>query len=304
MPDPISGVRLRALAIVLCVLVGVWACARSGDPTPAPGAQRIVAIGGPVTEIVFALGRGDRVIAVDTSSVFPPDVTQLLQIGYQRTLSAEPILALAPDLVIVSGDAGPPSALAQLRAAGVHVEVIPTAQTLDEAARRIVAVGAALHTETRARALAEHLRVEAQRARDRCCIIAGRDASARTPTVKAALIYARGAGTVMLAGTGTPAVAMLEIAGARNAIGSFAGYKPISAEALVAAAPDVIVIPTRGLASLGGEAGVLALPGVGDTPAGRARRIVAIDDLLLLGFGPRLPAAIDELARRFAEAAP
>jgi iron complex transport system substrate-binding protein len=114
------------------------------------------------------------------------------------------------------------------------------------------------------------------------------------------LIYARGAGMMMVAGTDTPASAMLELAGARNAITGFAGFKPLSAESLVEAAPDVIVIPSRGLASIGGDAALLALPGVGDTPAGRARHIVAMDDLLLLGFGPRLGAAIDELARRVA----
>ncbi|HET9619787.1 MAG TPA: ABC transporter substrate-binding protein [Kofleriaceae bacterium] len=299
-PDPITGVRLRALAIALCLVIGVLACTRAGRAPAPAGAQRIVAIGGPVTEIVFALGRGDRVIAVDASSVFPPDVTHLPQVGYQRTLSAEPILAHDPDLVIASGDAGPPSVIAQLRAAGVRVELIPTAQTVDEAARRIVAVGAALHAEEVARTLAEHVREEAQRARERCCVIAGGDTARRAPRVKAAVIYARGAGTVMLAGSDTPAAAMLELAGARNAVGSFSGYKPISAEALVAAAPDVIVVPSRGLASIGGEPGLLAVPGLADTPAGRAHRVVAIDDLLLLGFGPRLPAAIDELARRFA----
>jgi len=90
----------------------------------------------------------------------------------------------------------------------------------------------------------------------------------------------------------------VELAGGRNAVPGFAGYKPLSAEVLIAAAPEVIVVPARGLATLGGEAGLLALPGVADTPAGRARRIVAFDDLLLLGFGPRLGPAIDELARR------
>lgn len=303
MPDPISGLRLRAIAIGLCIVVGVVVFGRHRNP-PAPApvdpAPRIVTIGGPITEIVFALGRGDHVVAVDTSSVYPATVDAVAKIGYQRTLSAEPILAHAPTLVIASADAGPASALAQLRAAGVRVERIASATTIDEAARRIVAVGDVLDAHDAAHTLADHLRADAQRARDRCCVMLG--APAR-PAVRAALVYARGAGTVMLAGTDTPGVAMLELAGARNAVGSFAGYKPISAEALVAAAPEVIVIPSRGLASIGGEAGLLAMPGVADTPAGRNHRIVAVEDLMLLGFGPRLPEAIDTLARGFAEGA-
>jgi iron complex transport system substrate-binding protein len=193
--------------------------------------------------------------------------------------------------VIASADAGPPAALEQLRTAGVRVEIVPTAISIDDAAARIAAVGVALDMPVAATALARRVRTEAARAHARCCAVP----PSQPP--RAVLVYARGAGTAMLAGAGTSAAAMLRLAGACNAV-SATGFKPISAESLVEAAPDVIVIPERGLASIGGEAGLLAMPGVADTPAGRARRIVAMDDLLLLGFGARLPAAIDELARR------
>jgi iron complex transport system substrate-binding protein len=288
-PDPKSGARLRTAALVLYIACCAITCTRAREPART---GRVVTVGGPVTEIAFALGHGGQVVAVDTSSVYPPQVTALPHVGYQRTLSAEAVLALSPDLVIASAEAGPPAALDQLRAAGVRVEIIPAASTVDEAAARIEAVGAVLHERARARAAAAKLRADAAAARERCC--AGEH---RAP--KAVLVYARGAGTVLLAGTGTAAAAMLELAGARSAITGFSGFKPISAEALVAAAPEVIVIPARGLVSIGGEAGLLAMPGVAETPAGRAHRIVAVDDLLLLGFGPRLPAAIDELARGF-----
>jgi iron complex transport system substrate-binding protein len=286
-PDARSGARLRATVLVLYVTCCAITCTRAGEPART---GRIVSIGGPVTEIVFALGHGDRVVAVDTSSVYPAAVTSLPQVGYQRTLSAEAVLAVSPDLVIASADAGPPAALDQIRAAGVRIEIIPAASTVEQAAARIEAVGGVLHEPARASRAAAQLRVDASAARKRCC-------AGEHRVSKAVLVYARGAGTVLLAGTGTPAAAMLELAGARNAVTGFAGFKPISAEALVAAAPEAIVIPARGLASIGGETGLLALPGVADTPAGRAHRIVAVDDLLLLGFGPRLPAAIDELAR-------
>jgi iron complex transport system substrate-binding protein len=156
-----------------------------------------------------------------------------------------------------------------------------------------VAIGAALNLEPAATALADQVRRATQSAVARCCT------GARVPPT-AILIYARGAGTMMVAGKDTAGAAMLELAGARNPV-TFSGFKPLSPEALVEAAPEVIVIPARGLATLGGEAGLLAVPGVAATPAGRARRFVAMDDLLLLGFGPRLGEAVDELSSRLAE---
>jgi iron complex transport system substrate-binding protein len=293
--DPLAGRRMRAVAVALTLACAVT-CARGGEPQRPPTGSRIVSIGGPVTEIVFALGKGDHVVAVDTSSVFPPEVTRLPQIGYQRTLSAESVLAHAPDLVVATADAGPPAALDQLRAAGVAVEIIPTALTIEAAGARIEAVGAALGVRPMASDLADRVRRHATQARAGCCA-----ADHRTP--RALLVYARGGGTVMVAGSDTPAAAMLELAGARNAATGFTGYKALSPEILVDAAPEVIVVPSRGLASLGGEAGLLALPGVAHTPAGRDERIVAMDDLLMLGFGPRLAAAIDELSRRLAPGA-
>jgi iron complex transport system substrate-binding protein len=272
------------------------AAARAGEAQRPPAGTRIVSIGGPVTEIVFALGKGDRVVAVDTSSLFPAEVTRLPQVGYQRSLSAESVLAHSPDLVIATADAGPPAALDQLRAAGVVVEIVPLAQTIDAAAARIEAVGAALGAGPTASELADRVRRHATLARAGCCA-----ADHRAP--RAIVVYSRGGGTVMVAGSDTPAAAMLELAGARNAASGFTGYKSLSPEILVDAAPEVIVVPSRGLASLGGEAGLLALPGVTDTPAGRDERIVAMEDLLLLGFGPRLATAIDELSRRLAPGA-
>jgi iron complex transport system substrate-binding protein len=109
-------------------------------------------------------------------------------------------------------------------------------------------------------------------------------------------IYARGGGTLMVGGTGTPAAAMIRLAAGENAVSAFDGFKPLTAEAVTTAAPDVILVPSRGLATLGGVDGLVAQPGIALTPAGKARRVVAMDDLLLLGFGPRLGSAVRELA--------
>ncbi|MEJ7596971.1 MAG: ABC transporter substrate-binding protein [Kofleriaceae bacterium] len=288
-PDPGSGRMLRAFAIVACIACAVTSFVDLGgcaDPRPsAAGKRRIVSIGGAITETVFALGAGDDVVAVDTSSVYPEATAGLPKVGYQRTLSAEGILALAPDLVIVSDEAGPPATLAQLRAAGVRVAQMPSAKTTEAAIARVVTVGKAIGRPT-----ADHA---AQMTRD----IAAARARVAVAGPRFVLVYARGAGTLMVAGSDTAGAAMVALAGGRNAVAGLTGFKPLSPEILIDAAPDVIVVPVRGLATLGGEHGLLAVPGVAETPAGRQRRIVAFDDLLLLGFGPRLATAIDGLAR-------
>jgi iron complex transport system substrate-binding protein len=285
-PDPMTGRWLRLLSFVLvasCLLLETASCSRESGTSSAK--RRIVSVGGTVTETVFALGAGDEVVAIDTSSVYPEATTKLPKVGYQRTLSTEGILAFSPDLVIVTEDAGPPSVLEQLRSAGVHIERVPSPKSIDSAAEAILAVGKAL--DLPATELAEKVRREARAASER----------ALGDGLRFVMMFARGAGAMMIAGGDTAASAMVELAGGRNAVGDISGYKPLSAEILIAAAPEVIVVPARGLATMGGVDGVLSVPGVADTPAGRARRIVPYDDLLLLGFGPRLPLAIDELAR-------
>lgn len=287
-PDPQSNRALRSVAIAIYALCALLSCERPADPEPAArNAQtaRIITVGGAVTETVFALGAGAQVVAVDTSSVYPDAIHALPKVGYQRTLAAEGILALRPDLVVTSDEAGPPAVLDQLRSAGVRVVRTSPTRNIDEAVARITAIGEAIGRP--AAALSVQVQREAHAARARVA----------PDGPRFVLVYARGAGTLMVAGTDGPGTAMVELAGGRNAVTGFTGYKPLSAEVLIQAAPDVIVVPSRGLTTLGGEAGMLAVPGVADTPAGKAKRIVAFDDLLLLGFGPRLGPAIDELAK-------
>jgi iron complex transport system substrate-binding protein len=286
--------RLLALwAYAATIALVVLACTRSSDEAGAARpAERIVSVGGAVTETLFALGAGASVVAVDTTSVFPEAATKLPQVGYQRSLSAEPILALRPTLVIVSPEAGPPAALEQLRAAGVRVEAVGQAHSPAQTVARTRAIAALLGAGGAGSALADTIERDAAAAAER--------ARARRIAPRVVFVYARGGGNVMVSGSGTAASAMLGLAGAVNAVDGYEGFKPLSAEALVAAQPEAIVVLARGLEAAGGLDGVLAIPGVAETPAGKARRVVVMDDLLMLGFGPRLPEAIDELSRRLA----
>lgn len=254
----------------------------------AQATSRIVSIGGSVTEFVYALGADDRLIAVDATSRHPPRATAKPNVGYMRSLSAEPILSLEPTLVLAVADAGPRATLEQLRAAGVRIVVIPDdpdpAGILDKAR----AVAAALEVSERGEALADRLD-DALRA-----------AQASTARVRhrprVLFLLSVGRGAPLAAGRSTSAQAVIELAGGVNAISEFEGYKPISPEAFATAAPDHVLVTERTLERMGGESGVLAIPGLAITPAGQARRLIAMDGLLLLGFGPRTPQAIEQLA--------
>jgi iron complex transport system substrate-binding protein len=282
-----SAAAALVLSTLLLPLAGA-APASAADPSTA-GTPRIVALGGATTEIVFALSEGDRLVGVDSSSLYPEAATKLPQIGYQRQISAEGVLSLAPTLVLATDESGPPAALEQLAGAGVRIVVSPSPRNAEQAAQRIEQIGEALDRAPEAKAIAGRLRAEMQR-------IAAEVAALPTRP-RVLFVYARSGGAPTVAGKDTAADAMLRLSGAINATGEIDGYKPLTPEAAVAAAPDVVLVVTRGLESLGGEAGLWRLPGLSLTPAGEARRLVVVDDLEFLGFGPRLATTLDRLLR-------
>lgn len=253
----------------------------------AGAAPRIVSVGGPVTEIVYALGAGADVVGVDTSSTYPEAATHLPQVGYQRRLSAEGVLSLQPDVVLATSDAGPPVALEHLKAA-VEVVEIPAVYTVAGAEAKIRLIAQTLGREDQGEQLVDTLR------RDLAAAEAAVRQTDSQPRVL--FLYARGLGTLYVSGTGTAADAMIRLAGGVNPVTEYADFKPFTPEAVVAAAPDVLLMLARGLDSLGGVEGLLKLPGIALTKAARQRRIVAMDDLYLSSFGPRLGAAAKDLA--------
>ncbi len=259
-----------------------------GNPVVIRDASRLVTAGGSITEIVYALEGQSRLVGVDQSSVFPEPATKLPQVGYVRTLSAEGVLSLKPSVFISTAEAGPPDSLAQLRSAGIPVLILSAEHSVEGVKKKIRGVAAALSSVDRGEALVRTLETE---------IAEAQTAVSKTKSrPKVMFIYARGQGTLNVAGKKTAAYEMIRMAGGANAF-DYDNYKPLSAEAVVAAAPDVILLPTRGLETTGGIDGVLKLPGIAQTPAGKARRVVAMDDLLLLGFGPRTGRGVTELVR-------
>lgn len=273
----------RARVVPLLALAALVAV---GEGTAAAGEPRVLALGGAVTETVFALGGGGLLVGADQTSLFPPATASLPKVGYLRTLGAEGVLSLAPDLVLASADAGPPAALDQIAAAGVQVTRLPEAHSVAGVLERITRVGAALERPVRAAALADALQ------RDLDQVAADLAAVRRRPRVLFLLAVGRGA--PQAAGRDTAADAMIAAAGGRNVVTGFTGYKPLSPEAALAAEPDLIVSTDQSLAAVGGATALAALPGIG--PAAAGRRVVAFDGLYLLGFGPRTAHALRDLA--------
>lgn len=264
-------------------MTALWGSTCDAEDVPLDP-SRIVTLGGTITEIVFALGAGERVVGVDASSSFPQAANPLPKVAYHRRLSAEGVLSLRPTLIIATTEAGPPEAIQQLRSAGVTVLVLPREPTVEGAIAAIERIAAALETQARGAALIQTLEAELQRVQS----------SAPQPAAQAKILflYARGQGTLMVAGQDTGADTMIGLAGGINAVQGYSGYKPLTSEAAVAAAPDVILLMDNGLESIGGVQGLWQLPGLALTPAGQQGRVLAMDGLFLLGFGPRLGQAV------------
>ena len=255
---------------------------------PAWGAgRRVVTLGGAITETAFALGAGGELVGTDLTSLYPPAAAALPRLGYVRQLGAEGVLSLRPGLVLASADAGPPAAIEQVQAAGVEVVRLEEVRDPDGALERIRAIGAALDRTAAGAALADAVGGD---------VTAVRAKLPRGAAPRVLFLLSAGRASPMAAGAGTAAEAMIELAGGRNAVDGLRNYRALSAEAVIAAAPDVIVTTTDTLAGVGGAAGLLALPGIDGTPAAQARRLAAFDALALLGFGPRLAVALRELA--------
>ena len=263
---------------------------KPAPPPPAVAAeQRVVAVGGALTEIVYALGGEKHLVAVDTTSIYPAAALALPKVGYMRALSSEGVLSMRPSVVLATSEAGPAQAISQLRSAGVRIELVSANHSFEELRNKVKVVAYALGLESEGNKLDESLRREWTAA-----LAAAQSASARKPRVL--FILSHTPSNTMVSGQGTAADAVIRYAGGTNAMQGFTGYKPLSAEAVIGAAPDFILITREGLDAIGGPDKLWEKPGLALTPAAKTKRYAAPDALYLLGFGPRLPQAVRELA--------
>lgn len=263
-----------------------------GVESTVTSVERVVAVSqsGTVAEIVATLGLADTLAGRDIAATFHgtedvPIVTQ----GHD--LATEPVLALDPTLVLLDESAGPPEVIAQLRNAGIPVVVVPDAWTLQDIGPRIAAVASAMGVPEAGQELLD--RTDAQIA----AAAALRPEGEKPPRI--AFLYLRGtAGVYLMAGEGSGADSMIEAIGAEDA-GTAMGlekFRPITSEGMILAAPDVLLLMTKGYESVGGMEGLLKIPGIAQTPAAQNQRVVTMDDGILLSFGPRTGEVITHLA--------
>ena len=250
--------------------------------------SRIVSLWGNITETVYGLGLGDAVVGRDVASTFT-EAEEVPVVTRGHDVSAESVLSLRPTVVLVDPTIGPPEAIDQIRNAGVPVVVVDEVTTLDGIGGRIRQIAQALGVVEAGEALADEADAEIAAVQS--------DIPAEADTPRVAFLYMRGsAGVYLIAGPGSGADSMIEAAGgedAGTAIGLDRPFTPITSEALTEAAPDVILMTTTGLESVGGLDGLLEIPGIAQTPAGRDRRVVTVEDGLLYSFGGRTARALE-----------
>lgn len=253
-------------------------------------ASRVATLGGVFTETAYALGAQDQVAAVDASSFYPPEaLADKPNFGYYRFLSAEPVLAQAPSLIIGNEETGPPEVVAQLRDAGVPILLLPDNNDVQAARDLITTLGMIFGREDAAAELITELDADVAAAE---ALVAQ-----ATETPRVLFILQPPEAPMLVAGGDTAAGSMISLAGGENIYPGFGSYIPMTPEGIVEAAPDIILTTDASTERLGGRDALLAAPGIAQTPAGQADRIVAMDDLYLLGFGPRTGKAIADLAR-------
>lgn len=288
---------LRATAIALAgavSLAGLASARAEVSITDAAGREvkvadtsRIIAIGGDVTEILYALRAEGRIAAVDSTSQFP---TQALMekpnVGYMRALSAEGVLSANPTVIVASKDAGPPDVVAALKASAVPYVEVPDDHTPDGITRKIRFIASLVGAESAGDALAKSVEQDfAALAQDRTKI---------TKPIRVIFVLTVQNGRATVAGANTSADAVLKLAGAENAAAGFEGYKPLVEEAATELAPDAIVTMRHSSSTFASDE-ILSMKGLQASPAGQSKRVIEMDGLYLLSFGPRSAHAARDL---------
>ncbi|RYJ22014.1 heme ABC transporter, cell surface heme and hemoprotein receptor HmuT [Streptomyces sp. L-9-10] len=296
-PSPTAAAdRVEPLAGTPALRLPVTVNSADGRKVTVASADRIVPLTGSLSEIVFTLGLGERVVARDITATFE-QAAKLPVVTRAHDVSAEGVLSLRPTLVLADTTTGPAEAIGQIRDAGIPLVVVDPAKSLADVGTRIDAVAGALGVPTAGAELKKRTegRIDAVRKE----IPAGERDSGKP---RVAFLYLRGSASVyLLGGRDSGASSLLEAAGAVDAgkeSGLTKDFTAITSEALAKAAPDAILVMAKGLDSVGGMDGLVKIPGVAETPAGMDRRVVAVDDGVLLNYGPRTDEVLRSIIKQ------
>ena len=255
--------------------------------------SRVVVLANGVAEIIQSLNAQSVIVGRDISST-EDSLSDIPIVTSGHQVLPEKVIALKPDLVLIDASTGPKSAIEAIRSAGIKVIQTPESWSLADLPIKVRAVGDAIGAQDQAEDLVQQL-----------------NQSLRVSTVKnsprVAFLYLRGTSSVyLIGGAGSGADSMLDAIGAID-IGAQSLDRPfnaLTAESLAELNPDVILVMSKGLESVGGVQGLLKLPGVGQTKAGKNSAVIDVDDSLLLSFGPRTPSLVEALAKALNKVAP
>ena len=248
--------------------------------------ERVIALANGSAEIIASLGYLDVLVGRDIASTSKElKGVPIATAGHQ--VVPEKILELNPDVVLVDNTTGPATALEVIQRAGIKVTMIDEAWTLTDIAKKIEAIGEVIGAQSAAAQLVQKLNSALQ------------DSGKDHPGVRIAFLYLRGGSAIyLLGGQGSGADSLIEHLGAID-VGAQKfkdPFSPITSEALIATNPEIILVMSKGLESVGGIDGLVSLPGISQTPAGKNRAVIAVDDSLLLSFGPRTPDLLRQLS--------
>ncbi|KQZ98494.1 hemin ABC transporter substrate-binding protein [Mesorhizobium sp. Root157] len=250
--------------------------------------SKIVAIGGSITEIVYALGEQDRLVARDSTSLFPEAALKLPDVGYMRQLSPEGVLSVNPGGILALEGSGPQEAIDVLKKASVPYIEVPETFDHEGILEKIRAVGAVLGVQEKSAALVAEVDSKLKKAEAQTASIKERK--------RILFVLSMQGGKIMASGSDTAADGIIRLAGGVNAVEGFSGYKQLADEAVISSRPDVILMMDRSGDHAAADADLFKHPAIAPTPAGEARKVLRMDGSYLLGFGPRTADAIHELA--------
>lgn len=271
-----------SVLVLAIVSLAVASCKKEEEtkkeetPVEKTEALKIVSLNGAVTEIIAALGHEKEIVGVDVTSTYPETVkTTAKDLGHVRSITIESIVALKPTVIIGTDKDMSPELAEKIKAAGIEAHIL-TQDFSPEGTKKLIADVAGIIKNTDFKALTDKIDAD----------LAKVQPIAKAP--KVLFIYARGTGTLMVAGKNTPVEKTIALAGGQNAVTEFDDFKPLTPESLIKGNPDVILLFTTGLQSLGGVDGLLKIQGVEKTNAGKNKKIIALDGALISGFGPRV----------------
>lgn len=284
--NPLFFLGIISLAISSCNISG-----KQDSGNIEVDSLRIVSLNGTVSEILCDAGLEKQIVGVDVSSTYPISLKDVPKVGHNKKIPVEAVLALNPNIIIGTKEV-PKETVEQFKQAGMRVILVDQEYSIPGSRNMIKSITDSLKLKEKGDSILKRFDQDIQLVQA---------FEAENPKPKVLFIYARGTGTMMVGGNNTQVAKMIQLAGGLNVAKDFEEYKPLTPESLVNYNPDVILLFSSGLSSLGDKNGFMEVQGVKQTRAGKEGRIVNMDGQLLSGFSPRLPNAIKELHTKIHE---